>query len=212
MISQGLQSLIESIVEAALEEAAISVPAMTRQKLALMITGDNNRKAITLWNPEAYYRLMKDIGDPSKLDSLDVIVGCIRVKSVPSCGYWQVETSAANKGYGPSMYDIAMGQIYPEGLTSDRFTVSQEAQNVWNYMLTHRAHEIERIPAREDCRMPGAKPEDARNFIYTMKAHVQPEISQLTANHEQAIDYAQDPDWTLQHITQLSNKFFSRKT
>ena len=62
---------------------------------------------------------------------------------VPNAGHgdcnsaWEVIRSAAEKGYGPTLYDLVMS-ISPYGLTSDRSEVSQSARSVWSYYANNR--------------------------------------------------------------------------
>lgn len=53
-------------------------------------------------------------------------------------GAWEVVRSAAEGGYGPTLYDMVMS-ISPNGLTSDRNSVSGEAQNVWSFYANKRS-------------------------------------------------------------------------
>jgi len=75
------------------------------------------------------------------------IAAVMRVK-VPDRGFgecngaWEVVRSAAEGGYGPTLYDIIMS-ISPNGLTSDRNQVSDEAKNIWDF-YAHKRPEIEK--------------------------------------------------------------------
>jgi hypothetical protein len=52
-----------------------------------------------------------------------------------------VGVATADDGWGPLLYDVAIEQatISGNGLTSDRESVSPDAQRVWNYYLNNRA-------------------------------------------------------------------------
>ena len=58
--------------------------------------------------------------------------------------FWEVVNSAAHKGWGPLLYDVAMElvsskqYIGAEGITPDRMSVSYEARNVWKYYFNNR--------------------------------------------------------------------------
>ena len=55
-----------------------------------------------------------------------------------SCGgAWEVTTSAAIGGHGPTLYDLVMS-ISPGGLFSDRSSVSSEAHGVWEFYANNR--------------------------------------------------------------------------
>ena len=56
-------------------------------------------------------------------------------------GAYIVGVAMADDGWGPLLYDVAIEQatITGKGLTSDRESVSLDAQGVWNYYLNNRA-------------------------------------------------------------------------
>lgn len=60
---------------------------------------------------------------------------------------WTVGLSKATKGYGPKLYDVAMEAVTEAGgmLTSDRATVSKDAQNVWQYYFKNRG-DVKKTP------------------------------------------------------------------
>ena len=53
---------------------------------------------------------------------------------------WVIMSSEANHGYGPLLYDIAIewATMNGSGLTSDRASVSLDAQWVWEYYMENR--------------------------------------------------------------------------
>ncbi len=85
-----------------------------------------------------------------EVDGYDVVsaieeyaVAVIRAR-VPDAGYgecnqaWEIIRSAADQGYGPTLYDLVMS-IAPNGLTPDRSEVSREARAVWSYYANNRS-------------------------------------------------------------------------
>jgi len=71
----------------------------------------------------------------------DSIVAVLRAR-VPGrygdcLGAWEVIRSAAEGGYGPTLYDLIMS-ISPKGLVSDRSSVSSSAKGVWQKYATSR--------------------------------------------------------------------------
>lgn len=211
---KDLNAIIEQIVETNLQEAAVPVASLARQGLALMVLGDNNRRQYILWDTDEYFDQSKTYSDPDQFQPLKIVIGYIKTKRNPSCDYWQVETSAAEKGYGPAIYDIVMGDIFPEGLTSDRFMVSDAAKTVWNYMFNNRAHEIERTHVGKenwDCRMPGSEDDDSRNYIFKMKSYTKPNTSELVSNNDKALDFAQDPGFVKNHVKTLASRSFTSR-
>jgi len=88
---------------------------------------------------------------------------------VPDGNIWEVVNSAANKGYGPLLYDLAMeivvGEIGDLGVTCDTTSVSPEAQRVWDFYYSSRNDvEHEELPPN----FFGAKdrPESLRYYYY----------------------------------------------
>lgn len=206
-----LYKLLNQLVEQAiLDESAVHVSAMARQGLALMVGGDNMLKKYVLWDWEEYQDALKQNLTQDQIDPLKVIVGYIKIKNNPACDMWTVETSAAQKGYGPGMYDIAMSDIFPDGLTSDRGMTSDAARKVWNYMFTNRAHEIDRVPAEEVCQTGQSEPSDPLNFIYKMKSYTRQDLNPLKENHLKAKQQLNDNNLE-SNISILASKFFSRK-
>ena len=78
------------------------------------------------------------------------------------CGEaWMVGGAAASHGWGPLLYDVAIEWATKNGggLISDRGSVSNEAQRVWNYYMSSRgdvtAHQLDdlantRTPTEDD--------------------------------------------------------------
>jgi hypothetical protein len=79
------------------------------------------------------------------------ILGYIKMAFSSECNAIEVLESAAIKGYGPLMYDIAMAYSGKKGIMSDRDATSSSAQNVWNFYYTKRRSELKIIKLPEDC-------------------------------------------------------------
>ena len=56
---------------------------------------------------------------------------------------WEVSTSAAIGGHGPTMYDLVMS-LSPHGLYPDRGSVSEDARDLWRFYANNRP-DIEKI-------------------------------------------------------------------
>ncbi|OUU74790.1 MAG: hypothetical protein CBC29_06575 [Methylococcaceae bacterium TMED69] len=72
---------------------------------------------------------------------IENIMAVLRVRTPGRYGpcnkAWEVIRSAAEPGYGPTIYDAVMS-IAPNGLTSDRSSVSSQAQSVWKFYADNR--------------------------------------------------------------------------
>lgn len=67
----------------------------------------------------------------------------IRVEKNTGYNAWVVRNSAAIKGYGPLMYDIAFSFAGKEGLTPDRDSIRRSAKNIWFYIWQNRKSEFD---------------------------------------------------------------------
>ena len=123
-----------------------------------------------------------------------------RSKKYPQWGASTVETSAANPGWGPFMYDIVMSQ--EGGLTPDRTSVSDSARGVWRHYKASRP-DVEAKPL-DDPERPRTKtkqddtsryhgddapfgelPENPLNYAYFLESGA-PDVSSLISQHRQA--------------------------
>lgn len=114
--------------------------------LALFENVNSSKASFTLWNPDELIKICKDIDDPRRPVVIKKINDNVQnwvvgfIKLTPNNGdtwdAWEVKLSAAVKGYGPTMYDIAMSKL--GRITSSKESVSKDAQNVWNYYLNKR--------------------------------------------------------------------------
>lgn len=85
----------------------------------------------------------------------DRAVGAVEAEFNSACGAYEVKKSYSRGGYGPLLYDIAIELSGKRGLTSDRKSVSADAQRVWEYYIKSRSDIVTwDIPA--DCEDPRA--------------------------------------------------------
>ena len=80
-------------------------------------------------------------GSPQAVRAIDVmfnnVIGHISFSKIEKDLY-KIDFSAAEKGYGPLLYDMAMSTIYPNWLAADRNSVSDDAIRVWNFYFNNR--------------------------------------------------------------------------
>lgn len=101
------------------------------------------------------------------------IVGYIRFEMAPECSdskrTYQVISSAALKGWGPLMYDIAMSVLHPNYLTADRNSNSADADKVWTYYLKNRSDVnkelMEELISDDECELPTSSSETVDNKL-----------------------------------------------
>ena len=141
---------------------------LTRRKLRSIISeamkmpsdlGDDFYVSV-LFGPGMRYKieLMQSISwrnPPPGFVARDRAVGAIEAEFNRVCGAYEVKNSYSRGGYGPLLYDIAIELSGEHGLTSDRNSVSADAQRVWEYYIESRPDVVTRdIP--EDCDNPRA--------------------------------------------------------
>lgn len=81
----------------------------------------------------------------------EAILGYIKMGFSSECNSYEILESAAIKGYGPLVYDIAMAYSAKKGIMSDREALSGTAHNIWNHYYTARRKELKIIKLPEDC-------------------------------------------------------------
>lgn len=81
----------------------------------------------------------------------DKVVGEVTLQWTGECEAWEVVTSAAPRGWGPLLYDVALEYAGDVGVIPDRSGVSSDALRVWKYYSTHR-EDIHRLDlTKEEC-------------------------------------------------------------
>lgn len=112
-------------------EAAVASTQAASQGLALYRKGTGVSVVYVLYNPAKLAEqipLWRDAGG----DLSQVVYGYLDVRPHKSdCwGAGEIKFSAAQKGYGPLMYELAMSD-FEGGLMSDRNSTSDAARKVW---------------------------------------------------------------------------------
>jgi hypothetical protein len=139
-----LEQLLEDV-----DEAAVAISQARSEKLALY-TQLGDEPCIILYKPHMILEALlqgeergDDSIDDNAIANCDGIVGFIGFnehyhEGVEMMGHG-INLAAAESGYGPMLYDIALSIVAPEYLMSDRNSVSKAAQNVWAYYFKNRA-------------------------------------------------------------------------
>lgn len=137
-----------------LDEAAIAIAQARSEKLALNIqVGDE--PSIILYKSAVILETLRsqeergdrDI-DETELARSGGFVGFVSFMEQHhegvSMGY-SINLAAAEHGYGPMLYDIALSVISPGYLMSDRNDVSKAAQKVWSYYFNNRSDVVKKL-------------------------------------------------------------------
>lgn len=169
-----MKSILREYIKLSLLKEAAQQPT----GLALGIYQKNSDdRQLVLWDPNELLKLVTAYKEKHKinylpksayvefLDILDKwIVGTLTLAPQDNENHWhgsEVVASAAKKGFGPAMYDIAMnvaGTIY-----SDRTSVSSSAKNIWHHYYSDRG-DVKVLPF-DDIKNPKTpSPEDDGNI------------------------------------------------
>jgi len=181
------------------------MPAKVSSDLALILIyppkPSNEEITVLLVRPSKLIRAalnIKSVGSPKgfyeelqKSNFEDWLVGFIGLARVNkySCGpVFDINGSAAQRGYGPLIYDLALSAAYytPDilGLIPDRDSVSDDATSIWNFYYDRRS-DVETIPIRgSNCPLYG---EDSLDSIYSIDTPT-PYYSNLLARGDELIE------------------------
>jgi hypothetical protein len=172
----ALRNLIESIVKQTLDEAAKSQSDAMSQNLALYVQREDGVFQLVLYDPSLIQNIRSSI------------IGFIKVKFKNGCGNWIVKYAAANNGFGPLMYELAMSLIYPDYLRSDNESVSSEAQRVWTFFLKNRRSEFksekvaDQAPGKTNCLPALGTKEEGVQYSFSINNPIN--YSNLEETHE----------------------------
>lgn len=175
MIKTNLSTLLEYLDED-INEAAISADQAASENLAVYVFKMTNDGFIFIYDPStllqhAQNQLSRKTPNLKKLLNKKLIQaaskGEISFQKSPDCDNdtYQVITSFAINKYGPLLYDIVLSYIYPNYVISDRGSVSDAAQSVWQYYLKNRPDVTKKLikSIGDSCNLPDMG--DNKKFI-----------------------------------------------
>lgn len=130
-------TLLREYIRELLKEAAMGVDALVANDVYITVSKDE------LTDFTVYYSDEKGNETDARVNDVH---GEIQIqypnKGIGPCGEaLEVVWTTAASGWGPMLYDVAM-EVATEvggGLTPDRRSVSNDAQNVWNYYFSNRS-------------------------------------------------------------------------
>lgn len=185
-----ISKLIENILDKELEEIAVTSDEAGKKNLALMFNTGLSQEIIL-------YTLEGNIE----------IFGYMSISEIENLNNsYVVDLSAAEKGFGPLLYEIAMtkfGFIVP-----DRFSVSQSAKNLW--LKFYNRNDIAKETLPETIRKHS---EDFLNHRYTVKTPIN--LSKLEQRNKlnltKADLYNKTEQGLVDKISELGLTFFTKK-
>ena len=179
---------------------ANTVSDAVNRKLALAITKlDSVQTVYTLYDAGRFREHIKKL-PPSKLKNLEenpdlastviAMIGVIIPDGGTQYDIPEVIGSAAEKGYGPLMYDIVMA--YEGGLVPDRGSVSSSAKKVWTHYKNDRSDlKTKPLDDKNDPKTPekfddsGVHPGGDENPLnYAYMTNKSPNAEGLVSNHK----------------------------
>lgn len=200
---------------------AKTINTATGRKLALCIVDAQRECSYVLYDAGALRRLRDQTTDDLKYYCEDFIIGFIDVSrpretkdGESDFGASTVTSSAAQRGYGPLLYDIAMA--LEGGLISDRFSVSPAAKKVWTAYKRDRG-DIDSLPLDDikdpktpttidDDRLhPGGR-RNALNYAYFTQD--MPNVTGLISNHAAMAEWLETNEID---IAECAEEFFNLK-
>lgn len=130
----NLQNLLNFLMESnEVDEAAIGSKQMIKEKIAMHIFHWSDQINLVLYSTKLFTEAVLE--DWFTVDQGEPIIGTITLKQNELDDAWEVKLSAAQKGYGPFLYQASSATI--GWIMSDRKEVSPQARNVWKWMFEH---------------------------------------------------------------------------
>jgi hypothetical protein len=206
-----------------LNEAAVNVQQATGNNLALHV--QNN--AMVLYSPKFYSDFLQEKGVASVAWETGGILGYIKLAPGDDGSCWgaaEVAASAAVKGYGPMMYDIAMSSINAP-LMPDRSSLSPKAAQVWDFYDKKRS-DVKKLPLdniddpktpdeKDDCKVwdcsqygGGEGTDCSVNKAYT---GANADSSALVNNHKKFVKSIEDGQQFEKELFTAGQSFFDEK-
>jgi len=95
------------------------------------------------------------------------VLGFVTLEKVGNSEY-QIKFSAAEDGYGPRLYDYSMMAVYPAKIVPSRWSVSKDAQHVWDFYYNKRSDIKKTKMDKSDKNYVDDYP-DYMNYYYSME-------------------------------------------
>jgi hypothetical protein len=177
-----LRAFVREALVHALQEDAVVPRAAAARGLALMTPGGDATGDYVLYDQDVTVRTMLELpGEPIRaivpaLVASHAIVGALYIVHDARCGARVVNTIAAEKGFGPLLYEAAMAD---GPLAPSRDSVSFSAERVWRRY--HDRPDVTKTPLTGRCRQH-VKVRPWLNFAYSVER--KPDLSALLRRHE----------------------------
>ena len=184
---------LRTFIRSVIAEAAIDTTHASMSYLALCVSPTSAGRCYVLYDPAKFVEIMRWSQKKIRAHAIvPCIVAMIEIKSASEGHTWNasvVELAAAERGYGPLMYDIVMAS--EGGLMADRGSVSKSAQRVWQYYKNSRPDVVAKPlddesdpktePTIDDAEVYDGGGDNPLNYAYFATKH--PNTKQLESNH-----------------------------
>ena len=215
----SLRSYIRSVI---LEKAITPMQARKRD-LALHVGLTDQRRMYVLYNPTELYTILqrtKNNDDRFLIDFSSSIIGVVAVYPAKKGRHWSaasISYAAAEKGYGPLMYDIVMAS--EGGLMADRGSVKPAAKKVWQYYKDSRPDVIAKPlddiqdpktePTIDDAQVYSGGEDNPLNYAYFTKK--KPNITQLKSNSANAMKQLRKLEFSVDDLFDIAAEYFDSR-
>lgn len=189
--------LLRTTIRSVLVEKAQTASGASRLGLALYVGHARGVRYYVLYDAAKLVNAVIEDVEIDLTDSPGKYVRAVVMVDGKTGGAWhasEIEATAAEHGFGPLLYDVAMKM--EKGLVPDRESVSPSARGVWDYYKTKRsdvtAKPLDDIqhpatPSKVDDApvYPGGA-DNALNYAYFIDGG--PNVSKLTGNHKKVLE------------------------
>ncbi len=141
----GLRSIIRQLIKEGIKESRLQDLALFHHE------AKTGKQYYMLFHPDLvehivykfkFYKTVpkmipKNVAQSEHIYAMAIARPSSKKSQEPCLESWEITLSAAKKGWGPTMYDIVMGDS-PNGIMADRYEVSSHAKPIWDFYYKDR--------------------------------------------------------------------------
>jgi len=208
---------LRQYIRSVLAEGAVTPQQAAKQGLALYINRDGSSTDYVLYDATKLIDIVELGADVPIVSCMKAMMNVDRPEKGVAWGAVSVSLSAAERGFGPLMYDIVMTQ--EGGLMADRGPVKPAAKKVWQYYKDQRPDVEAKLlddkwnpktaPTIDDGDVHPEGAENPLNYAYFATRKL--DITQLRKNHYSAIKQLEMLEFDIDDLQQLAVVYFSKR-
>ncbi len=199
---------LREFVRACLAEAATTVAGASAEGLCLSVkkTLSGGSMSFALYDPKPLLTALDGIEVPKERQEwpdqgparsslsaalnagILAMISVVRTPSDECKGAWEVQASAAKKGYGPTIYSIAMAVVPGGKIMADTLSTSPSARKVWNHFRSEgfgTDTPVDAIRLGTGCRQRDN--DDSSPLAYAYQPVGQIDVSGLIRSHQRVV-------------------------